>query len=226
MNSNPILISSKMKTLYLLPVFLLLTTFSFAQYDQLEPTEELTDKSFVLKDYYNGLFAKLLKGFSENSVARYIVIPSFSIEYAFSLEEDSSGFTLKAGQCKTSYWYSNKKDSVKVISTNLPIDKDLGALIKKLFSVVVNNTKKPDPLTGGLDGTTYYFSIHSKDGNYITGKKWSPKKGTIMFDLVQLCGDLMYFSNQENGLIKKPQKRIELKDLISQTKMLLNRLAP
>ena len=56
---------------------------------RLEPAEDIAQSSpSACKTYYDNVFALLFDGFSEKPEARYVSLPFFTEEYAFSLEKD------------------------------------------------------------------------------------------------------------------------------------------
>ena len=56
---------------------------------RLEPAEDIAQSSpSACKTYYDNVFALLFGGFSEKPEARYVSLPFFTEEYAFSLEKD------------------------------------------------------------------------------------------------------------------------------------------
>ena len=67
---------------------LLCINFLYAQNDHLEPSEDFVNRTGVLRDYFAELQPKLFHSFSDSPLARLVVIPSFSGEYAFALEND------------------------------------------------------------------------------------------------------------------------------------------
>ena len=69
--------------------FILLLTLSFrltAQIDYLEPVKPFTTYTGELCEYYRNVFSLLNTGFQQQPYARFVAIPSFSPEYAMSVE--------------------------------------------------------------------------------------------------------------------------------------------
>ena len=70
---------------------LLLLTFSFrlaAQIDYLEPVKPFSSYTGELGEYYRSVFSLLNTGFQKQPYARFAAIPSFSPEYAMSVEKE------------------------------------------------------------------------------------------------------------------------------------------
>ena len=75
--------------------FILLLTLSFrltAQIDYLEPVKPFTTYTGELGEYYRNVFSLLNTGFQQQPYARFVAIPSFSPEYAMSVEKKGAAF--------------------------------------------------------------------------------------------------------------------------------------
>ena len=59
------------------------------------------------------MFALLFGGFSEKPEARYASLPSFTEEYAFSLEKDKKGYRSVSTTLTANYRYATRRKSVK-----------------------------------------------------------------------------------------------------------------
>jgi len=73
-----------MKQTTLITAFLFVTLLCFGQKEHLEPAKDYSKHD--LKEYHDSLFSKLHTGFAEKPYARYTSSPSFSEDYAFSVE--------------------------------------------------------------------------------------------------------------------------------------------
>ena len=75
---------------------LLLLTFLFALYliDYLEPVKPFSTYTGELGEYYRSVFSLLNTGFQKQPYARFAAIPSFSPEYAMSVEKRNGRYTL------------------------------------------------------------------------------------------------------------------------------------
>ena len=77
--------------------FILLLTLSFrltAQIDYLEPVKPFTTYTGELGEYYRNVFSLLNTGFQQQPYARFVAIPSFSPEYAMSVEKKGGRYCL------------------------------------------------------------------------------------------------------------------------------------
>jgi len=112
-------------------------------------------------------------------------MPSFTPENVLdiSLNYDTKKYFLTYHIAKESIWYSEKKNKIKVINKQKEISKESVELIKELYEIAISKTKYTEKDHVGFDGVTYYFSINSHGQK--TGLTWSPKKGTIMAELVR-----------------------------------------
>jgi hypothetical protein len=186
--------------------FLLTTISCFGQNDHLEPVKYLDRISGVLKEYYGKVFPLLHTGFSEKPYARYTSRPSFSAEYAFSVEEIGGKFYVLSNRLSENYWYvvfQNKQKSVQIKSAKTEINQDLYRDMGVLFQLLAEQAKEKEReirkgpngeiLVGlGTDGTTYTFSSTDKDGAINSGETWSPHPSSqpLLSRLVKVCDDL------------------------------------
>ena len=175
---------------YILCVFLLsmLISVGFGQDKYLKPSE-LNSETGILKDYYIGLFPLLYKDFSDKPTARYALIPSFSSEFAFSVEEQGNHFFIISNYLSTSYWYAKNKSKVKVKHASTEINKDFYNEISVLFNTALKQARQPNEKTMGLDGETSYLST-TIDGVVKSAETWSPDQTSHMGRLVEICKEL------------------------------------
>ena len=92
---------------------LLLLTFSFrlaAQTDYLEPVKPFSTYTGELGEYYRSVFSLLNTGFQKQPYARFAAIPSFSPEYAMSVEKRNGRYTLVSNTLTRTYWQAEKGD--------------------------------------------------------------------------------------------------------------------
>ena len=161
---------------------------SFGQDKYLKPSE-LNSETGILKDYYTGLFPLLYKDFSDKPTARYALIPSFSSEFAFSVEEKDNHFFIISNYLSTSYWYAKNKSEVKVKHASTEINKDFYNKILILFNIALKQARQPNEKTMGLDGETSYLST-TIDGVVKNAETWSPDQTSHMGELVEICKGL------------------------------------
>lgn len=160
----------------------------FGQNNYLKPSE-LNSETGILKDYYIGLFPLLYRDFSDKPTARYTLIPSFSSEFAFSVEEKDNHFFIISNHLSTSYWYAKNKSKVKVKHVSTEINKDFYNKISVLFNIALKQARQPSKKTMGLDGETSYLST-TIDGVVKSAETWSPDQTSHMGQLVEICKQL------------------------------------
>ena len=198
-----------LKHTILILTFLFMTFFCFGQKDHLEPARDFNQSEGILKEYYDNVFPLLYSGFSEMPYARYTSMPSFSEEYAFSVEKIGDKNYIISNKLSENFWYAgyddegnldNKRRSrVKIITIKTEINNDLYLKIGKLFELLANQTKVYEKNRRGLDGVSYYFTTTDKNGEIKIGETWSPNKGSLLDRLVEIC-DNLYSVGAENTI--------------------------
>jgi hypothetical protein len=196
-----------MKQVTLALFFLLTTLLCFGQKEHLEPAKDFNQYEGVLKVYYDNVFPLLYNEFSQKPYARYTSMPSFSAEYAFSVEENDGKYYVISNNLSENYWYAKNKKSVKIIANKTEINQDLYLKIGELFHLLAEQTKKIEKDMFGLDGVTYYFATTDKNGEIRIGETWSPNKGTLLNKLVKVCDNLSSIGIKKNtsqtGILKE-----------------------
>lgn len=203
-------------------ISLLLLTFSFrltAQIDYLEPVRPFNTYTGELGEYYRNVFSLLNTGFQQPPYARYAVIPSFSPEYAMSVEKKNGQYLLISNTLSRTYWQA-EKGTVKVDTKSVVISQSLYQSLGAILRLVTGQIQDLDGSTAGLDGIVYYFTSADSKGNVLTGRKWSPSKGTLMERLVQVCQSAYMLSRGENisEQALTDQSAVLLKELQERTK--------
>ncbi|GGF22396.1 hypothetical protein GCM10011518_34510 [Flavobacterium limi] len=170
-----------------------------------------------MNEYYKNLLPLIHTGF-KNSIVQYTKIPSFSTETAFSCQAVNNQKIIIANTLTNSFWYTDDKKNVQLISNSKIIDDELFELIKSLFNIVSSQIRPPEKQVFGTDGETFYFEIFSKDGKSNTGKIWSPDKNSAMKKLTNISDDLYLLgagANINSYIIKNKIKTliIELKKI-------------
>jgi hypothetical protein len=81
-------IKTTMKQVIFTLAFILTTFLCFGQNNitHLQPARDFSKYTGNLKEYYDGIFPLLYKGFSEKPIARYTAMPAFFSQYSFSIE--------------------------------------------------------------------------------------------------------------------------------------------
>ena len=189
-----------MKQVILTFTLLLTTLLCFGQNEHLEPAKDFSQYEGVLKEYYDNVFPLLYSGFSVKPYARYTSMPSFSAEYAFSVEKIEEKNYIISNKLSESFWYAgydkkgkmdNKRRSrVKIRTIKTEINDDLYLKIGELFEILANQTKVYEKDWLGLDGVTYYFATTDINGEIKVGETWSPNEKSLLGRLVKICDNL------------------------------------
>ncbi|AWG21881.1 hypothetical protein FFWV33_10250 [Flavobacterium faecale] len=132
---------------------------------------------------------------SEIPFARFIVIPSFSKEYAFSIEKKNEEYFVVSITPSESYWRAKNKKNVKFESKKLKIDKKFYSKISHLFQLLAKQTKSYDNEIYSTDGETYYFITADNNGKTKTGKIWTPTNNSLMGNLIKISNNLFSIGN-------------------------------
>jgi hypothetical protein len=205
----------------------LVIAFDVSAQQHLEPTSQVIG-------WY--LFPLLHTGFSEKPEAQYTVTPSFSAEYALSVEQKSNRYYLLSNTLSR----HQETNEVNVISNSFEIDATLYQAIIELFNtataqikeiekkvtfskVIIHDTIGNIVTTDTMvavdvemwlraDGTTHYFATTDSTGNTITGETWSPDKNTLMDRLVKISDELCAFAKDSENKIapSELEERINL----------------
>ena len=192
--------------------FLLTTFLCFGQNEHLEPARNFNQYDSDLKEYYDNVFPLLYRGFSEKPYARYASMPSFSANYAFSVEKNDEKYYIITNTLSENFWYAGydkkgnmdnkRRKSVKLNTIKTEINNELYLKIGELFELLANQTKVPEKKQFGCDGTTYYFSTTDKNGEIKIGTTWSPEEKSLLGRLIKICNDL-YFAGREKNINQK-----------------------
>ncbi len=180
--------------------------------DHLLPASEIENGIKTNKGYHGNVLNLLGSNFPNESIISYLVFPSFSAEYSFSIQKKNNfTYVLKKSKCSENYWYSKNRKEVKVKNETVRINKKTAKLLINLYSKVLNQCKEHVPkkdeiLFIGLDGTNYYFLL--KRVNEIqTGKTWSPRTKN-MKELVAINDSIFSSSNLNNKELNNRIKKL------------------
>ena len=179
---------------------LLLLTLSFrlvAQIDYLEPVRPFSTYKGELGEYYRNVFSLLNTGFQKQPYGRFVAIPSFSPEYAMSVEKKNGRYSLISNTLSRTYWQA-EKGTVGVDTKSVVISASLYQSLGAIFRLVTEQIQDLDGSSTGLDGIVYYFFSTDAKGKEQMGRKWSPAKGTLMERLVLVCQSAYMLSKGEN----------------------------
>jgi len=215
-----------MRQITLILIFLLTTFLCFGQKEHLEPARDFKQYEGVLKEYYDNVFPLLYRGFSEKPYARYTSMPSFSAEYAFSVEKIGEKYYIIFNKLSANFWYAGydkkgnmdnkRRNSVKLNTIKTEINNDLYLKIGELFELLASQTKVYEKEWFGCDGVTYYFTTTDKNGEIQIGETWSPNKDTLLGRLVKICDKLCSIGNEKD--ISQSKILEEIDKLINELK--------
>ena len=155
-----------------------------------------------MKEFYMQRFSLLHKGFSNKPFARYAAHPSFSADYALSVEQKSDGYFLISHSLSENYWYAKQREHVTVNVTTYAIDEALYQSIGELFALATEQVAPVKKNSYGLDGTTYFFAKADAQGTVRIGETWSPQDGSRMDSLVNIC-DALYALSFGQGVSER-----------------------
>lgn len=141
------------------------------QIDYLEPVKDFKTQKNELNGYYSSVFSLLNTGFSKQSYARYAALPSFSPEYAVSVENKTGRYYLVSNTLSQNSWQA-EQNKIKVNTRSAEISRITYQLLGELSRLTTGQIQDMDGSTTGIDGVTYYFTARNDKGIIITGKKW------------------------------------------------------
>lgn len=174
---------------------------SYGQKEHLEPAT--FDVGGGLEIYYKNLNTLLYDGMTDKPYARFTVIPSFSKEYAFSIEKENREYFIISISLSESYWRAKNKQNVKFITHKTKIDKKLYTQIGVLFQILAEQTKSYEIEDHTLDGEKYYFITSDNKGKIKIGETRGIGK------LINLCLNLYSIGNGNNSLINETKKEVD-----------------
>lgn len=217
-----------MKKTFLILTFTLTTFVCFGQIEHLEPASDFKHYEGESKVYYDNLFSKIYKEFSQTPYARYTSMPSFTSQYAFSVEAIDGKYYIISNCLSENFWYARERNKVKIITNKTEIDHTLYSKIGELFQIFVEQTKKIE--TDGVscsfvtadndtielvsrvikvDGVVYFFANTDANGQIKTGETWSPNNNTILYRLVNVCDKLFSLDSKSNSTMTDILNEIE-----------------
>ncbi len=197
--------TKEMKRAVILTVIFLNAFISYGQKGHLEPAT--FDVGGGLEIYYKNLNTLLYDGMTDKPYARFIAIPSFLKEYAFSVEEEEREYFIISISLSESYWrnclQSENKENVKFISHKTKIDKKLYTQIGVLFKILAEQTKSYEIEDLTSDGEKYYFITSNNKGKIKIGETRGIGK------LIDVCLNLYSIGNGNNDLINETKEEID-----------------
>lgn len=197
-----------MKRILIFAFIFLNALISYGQKYHLEPAT--FDVGGGLEIYYKNLNTLLYDGMTDKPYARFTVIPSFSKEYAFSIEKENREYFIISISLSESYWRAKNKENVKFITHKTKIDKNFYSQIGVLFQILAEQTKSYEIEDHTLDGENYYFITSDNKGKIKIGVTRGIER------LIKVCNDLYSIGNGNNGSINKT--KAEVGNLINEFK--------
>ena len=182
-----------MKRIVILALLFFNALISFGQKQHLEPATFFVGGG--LENYYRNISSLCFEGMSSNPYARFIAIPSFSKEYAFSIEKENQNYFLISITLSESYWRAKNKENVKFETKKRRVDKKFYHKIGYLFQLLAKQTKSYEIEPYYIDGESFYFLTTDDTGAVKIGKTWSPDKRSQMGQLVKISHDLYFYGN-------------------------------
>tara|TARA_R110001632_G_scaffold232806_1_gene374673 strand:- start:28689 stop:29666 length:978 start_codon:yes stop_codon:yes gene_type:complete len=183
-----------MKKFIFILIFLCISNVE-AQYDHLEPMQGVLNGYSFQVDYHQVLREKL--GFDKDyiPIIRYVVTPSFDIEYALEILSDNGTFFVKNLTFSENIWYSKKRDKIKLKKKRRIISSEDVELLDELFKTAIYAAKFSKSRIAISDGTRYIFSVF--DYGLYSAQKHSPEKGTKIYELKEIS-ELLVLETSKN----------------------------
>lgn len=144
------------------------------------------------------MFALLFDGFSEKPEAKYASLPSFTEEYAFSLEKDKKGYRIVSTTLTADYRHATRRKNAKTRVSKKHISESLAASLRELFRLLIRQIEKPAPDEARW-GSTYFFASTDNEGETTVGETWSPEPASALGRLVGICNDPHAIGNWSTG---------------------------
>jgi len=188
---------------------------TFAGYGGLEPHHLAVREALLGDDQYR--------------LCQLVTLPSFGVESAvYMTENDSDGYTVVSRTLKSEWSRRlrglanrsgrHKLDDLPALMTKLdravvtrtaPLDESTGRMLAKLCGRVLLRVRHPKELGRGNDGVTYHAATWVSLA-FPSGRAWSPKKGTLPAEFVELEETLEKLTEVDEGARAKVVA--ELKD--------------
>lgn len=190
-----------MKRILIFTFIFLNALISYGQKYHLEPAT--FDVGGGLEIYYKNLNTLLYDGMTEKPYARFTVIPSFSKEYAFSIEKENREYFIISISLSESYWRAKNKENVKFITHKTKINKKFYSQIGVLFQILAEQTKSYEIEDHVLDGENYYFITSDNKEKIKIGVTRGIER------LINVCNNLYSIGNGNNGSINETKEEVD-----------------
>jgi len=164
-----------------------------------------------IKAYDESFEKKLRLELNQDFMIRFIAKPAFSPEYAFQIEKvKNEEYKLIAILFQEKFWSAKNRDSINVDSFDRIISFELASLLDILFKKATDSSSvRKYGIIAGIDGVNYYFYRRSESTEIKCGECWSPSKGTPLFELVNICDNIIQYAKRESIENNDINKRIE-----------------
>ncbi|NIG55129.1 hypothetical protein [Chitinophaga sp. Cy-1792] len=165
--------------------------------DQLEPFEPSHN---AVDSYYNHLYQKVLWRMAEKPLARFVVIPPYSPEYALSVERDQQNNYWLKSNIRVAYYDPAAEKRVtaeKPVVLTKKINEKLALKIQHLFDLALQQRK--ETMDFGIDGIRYFFSSYDAKDGMVNGQASSPVSSSKTGLLVKICHELISFTKGQNN---------------------------
>ncbi|MEQ9166613.1 MAG: hypothetical protein RLO12_10175, partial [Fulvivirga sp.] len=170
--------------------------------DHLEPNNGLFEEYEFRLEYFSQIREILFDGLSEQPYAQMVIIPSFSKELVWQLNEEGGKYVSVLSTPNHSIWYNQYEKKPKTLKNEISkneISYESAKLIKELYWAALNTVRYGEDRQG-FDGVSYYFSTISEVQK--SGAIWTPKEGSKMKKLVDVS----------QSIITETQKKAKLSD--------------
>jgi hypothetical protein len=204
----------------LLTAVLLLGSAARAQ-DDLTP-EEGTFAGYQAPEPYRLVLREALLGEEHYRLCQVVTIPAFTAEWAvYMIRNDPGDFTVISRTVKHHFWDQMMKSLARekngshkfdgpsqaaalakidraVVTRTAPLDQPTAKLLDRLCARVIRRARYPRKPISGFDGVQYHVATWGL-GGFPSAKTWSPKKGTLPADFVELEEALKRLTEVEEG---------------------------
>ena len=193
------------KIVFIIFTFQILTCFG--QKEHLIPVTFNNENN--LNIYFSNLNKLFFNELNEIPHARYFTAPSFSNEYAFSIEKENKKYLIVSITPSESYWRAKNKEKIKFEIQKKEIKKQLYRKIGVLFQILAKQTKNYENEVFKTDGDTYYFITSDNKSKIKIGETWSPNKNSNMGELVSICNNLYEIGRNDQISLDEIDSKID-----------------
>jgi hypothetical protein len=201
----------------------------------------------MFNPYYEAICERLLPS-SLNRKCQAVFLPSFSQESAVYIVCDNNNSMATAVvvtvKLETQLWaemhkvieggadakgryaidaQAQRKALLQIRSVvnrfEAPLDATVAVALEHTWDAMLMRVHYPEESELGLDGETYHFSNFVTGSGFLTGKVWSPVKGTPSYELVELAKTL-----SEYPTLREADRKDAAQEMLKGARKLLARL--